>query len=240
MRQKHKTCPPYAIHVPTPFPPPRTTGPTLITAPTLTPDQAERRARHLRQCERLGELGMELAEAAHREALCDIQPRPQRRASPFPGMADQPAPFFPRDATYGQLFAKLSRCVRQTILLEARLAAGAYDHYAPAPDRAVHAEPRQPGPPPKTYHNANDRPHLRPEQLEDESTVDAGRSAEEILVGICAELGAAGESGLSTATPAQTARPDTAGKPHQTPPKPPPFSRARAPQNGIPPPQKPV
>ncbi len=48
---------------------------------------AQRRARHLRLCERLAELGMELAEAADRKALRDLQLPAPRSPSPLPALA---------------------------------------------------------------------------------------------------------------------------------------------------------
>jgi hypothetical protein len=180
---------------------------------------------------------MDLARAAHREALNDIHPpRPERRPSPFLGMPDLPPVYVSRDATYGQLFAQLSRCVRQAILLEARLAAGAYDHPDPAPHRApTETQPQASQPTPAR--RPEDRPRLRPEQLEDDLAHDAARPIPEILAGICAELGAAVQTGLSADQPAAQDRRGVPTWPH----RPPPLSQAEraaqlARQCGIPPP----
>jgi hypothetical protein len=100
--------------------------------------------------------------------------------------------YAPRDTAFGLLFAQLSRCVRQAILLEARLAAGAYDE--PPPARAPSTEraaPREPSPPQPHRHAPDDTPRLRPEQVEDDLTAISGRPVEDILAGIRAGLGVA-------------------------------------------------
>ena len=171
-------------------------------------DYAARRDRHLRQCEELGELGMELARVAQGEALRDLQP-PTVRSKPVPGLPPgytPPGLTATRDDRFGHLFAQLARCVRQTMLLEARLAAGAFDHPA-----AVRAASPQPAPPvaalafkPSTQQET--KPRLRPEPLEDEISADAHRSPAEILAGVCSELSQVLESGLASDHPNSAAQ----------------------------------
>ncbi len=123
---------------------PNHTGPTLNAFFSI-PDRTTRRAKRLDKCEELGEMGMDLARASHREALRDMQPPPEPR-TPIPGLtySHQPAPR-PRDTAFGHLFAVISRCVRQTLLLEDRFDAEITDH--PVPEPAPRTAPTQPAPP---------------------------------------------------------------------------------------------
>ena len=93
----------------------------------VPPDQpgAARTARHLCLLEELAELGMELARAAAQQALAEWNRPPQNAtASPAPETAAsrgaRPGPRLDPGLT----FARVSRAVRQTIALEARIAAG--------------------------------------------------------------------------------------------------------------------
>ncbi len=132
---------------------------------------------------------MDLARAAHREALRDMQPPPAPR-TPIPGLtcADAPAPP-PRDSIFGQLFTLISRCLRQTMLLEDRFAAG------DAPHNTAEPAPRASQPPPAAP-AASDATQLHAERLyretfEDERLQQDTRPAEDILDHIRSELGAA-------------------------------------------------
>ena len=96
---------------------------------------------------RLAEIAMNLAEAAAEQALQDWAAPAAAPAEPEPA-TPQPTPAparTPRAPDYGLLFARLSRAVRQTIALEARIAA---DHAAAtraaAPIVRPPADPRRP------------------------------------------------------------------------------------------------
>jgi hypothetical protein len=190
-------------------PTPTLGSPTLnaIAQPRPT-DHAARRERNLRHCEELVALGMELARAAHVEALRDLQPPTIRRH--IPGTPPSTATDA-RSDTFGHLFAQLARSVRQTILLETRLAAGSLDHPIPDPSRAANPAPPT-APPIPARATTQDAPRLRPERLEDDHAADANRAPAEILAGICADLGAALDTGLTPDRPdpaAPTPRPPT-------------------------------
>ncbi len=148
-----------------------------------TPDEpAERRARHLRQCQELAEIGMELARAAAREALRELETPIEHR---MPGMAAPPECPTPEP---GILFTRLSRAVRQAILLEARIAAGAYDR----PPTLSHPPAHHPATQPQR--NRRDSPAPEPhERLEDDLAGEHARSVPKILAGICNEFGLTAE-----------------------------------------------
>ncbi len=150
---------------------------------------------------------MELARAAQREALRDLEPPVKRRAPSLPGLPDfEHIPhrsewWDHRDPAFGELFGKLCRCVRQAILLEARIAAGTLDRpAAPAPtpgpaDRAGPAhQPTRPRP-------AEDRSSLTPERLEDDLASGMSRPVADILEDISQELGRAAQPQGHRATP---------------------------------------
>ena len=184
-----------------PNPPVRTLN---AIAAIVATDRAQRRTRQMAMCQRLAELGMELAEAAQREALRETQPPPPRRAPAIPGMPPHmadPPPF--RSTTFGDLFTQIARCVRQAILLEARLDAGSFDHSAPTARTPRH-EPAQSNPP--RSHVPGDTTRLGYERLENDLAADAGRSPEAILAGITGELGSA----LATIPPSRQPRSNTA------------------------------
>ncbi len=118
----------------------------------------------MRQCAEMAELGMELARAAQREALRDLEPPVKRRAPSLPGLPDfEHIPhrsewWDHRDPAFGELFGKLCRCVRQAILLEARIAAGTLDRpAAPAPTSGP-ADRAGPAHQPTRARPAEDRP----------------------------------------------------------------------------------
>ncbi|HWK45846.1 MAG TPA: hypothetical protein VNT30_14085, partial [Stellaceae bacterium] len=85
-------------------------------------ERSERTERHLRMLQRLAEIGMELAEAVGRQAL------EQAKAASEPAGTPQKA-----GPDLGLVFTRLSRAVRQTVALEARIAEG------PLTPRAVSA-----------------------------------------------------------------------------------------------------
>ncbi len=100
-------------------------GNTLATNPTPAPVSAadpNRLARHLRACQELIELGMDMARDAARDVkdarqARDEASRPKRDAEPD---AKTPAH---RITDPSARFERLARCVRHTILLEAHIAA---------------------------------------------------------------------------------------------------------------------
>ncbi len=163
---------------------------TTRRAPTLNAitalDRAARHARRLHLCQRLGDLGMELAEATQREALRELQPRPERRPAP-PGTWMPPSPPVFRSTAQAELFATLSRCVRQAILLEARLDSGALDR--PPPARTTPAEAHD-FPIPRTQ-TPGDSTRIHHEALEDDLAGESNRPADETLAEISQHLGQA-------------------------------------------------
>jgi hypothetical protein len=97
------------------------TQPITAAADTAPPDpSAERAVRHMRVLEELAEIGMELARSVRRQAL-------------EPGVA-------PVQGDLGLAFSRISRAVRQTIALEARIDA---DQLAWAAKRAVERTARR-------------------------------------------------------------------------------------------------
>ncbi len=180
--------------------------------------QAQRHERRPQKCERLADLGMELAEAAQREALRELQPPPVRFPVP-PGQYMPPLPPHIRDTTCAELFATFSRTVRQAILLEARLDSGLYDRPPPVRTtpsattaRPAPSRPREPG----------DGTYLDHEALEDDLAADANRAPDDILLEISETLGQAIEPLppaitqarpiTRTATPAQNPEPARPGR----------------------------
>ncbi|HEX4262559.1 MAG TPA: hypothetical protein VHY76_15790, partial [Acetobacteraceae bacterium] len=159
-------------------------------------DPAERRARHLRQLEELAELGMEMARAVAEAAL-----HPPPAADPAAPAA--PA-HTPKRTDPGLVFARLAHSVRQTIALEARIAAGTetrtFGRPPPPPDprrallrEALHgaAEPRSG---PRSGPGRADASGFRreiDERIDDELAADpAGDIAiEDLLVIIARDLG---------------------------------------------------
>ena len=150
---------------------------------------------------------MDIARAAHRGALRDMQPPPAPRI-PIPGLTHTgtPAPP-PRDAIFGQLFALISRSVRQTMLLQDRLATGTIDHPTPNPTPGIAQPPPSQQPAPDGTRTHADR--LYQEPFEDECLQDTG-SVEDILLKIRSELDAGVAPGLAphphTPEPARTGR----------------------------------
>ena len=183
---------------------PQPPGPTLNAL--SAPDRTARRTRHLATCEELAELGMDLARAAHREALRDMQP-PAAPRTPVPALTYASAPPPPREAIFGQLFAVISRSVRQTMLLEDRLATGATDHPPPeSAPRSSHPSPTPPArPAPDGTRIHADR--LTREALEDECLHADTRPARDILAAIRSELAAAASGLPPRQTPEPTPHP---------------------------------
>jgi hypothetical protein len=93
-----------------------------LTNPSMQspePEAAERRARHLRMLVRLADVGMELIEHVRRQVLEDEVP---------PGVDPVLA------------FASLAKAVRQTVALEAKVAAGGFSTPQPAARAVVQSE----------------------------------------------------------------------------------------------------
>ncbi|HWK45577.1 MAG TPA: hypothetical protein VNT30_12710, partial [Stellaceae bacterium] len=90
-------------------------------------ERSERTERHLRMLRRLAEIGMELAEAVGRQALEQAKVAPDQAASEPTGTPQKAGP------DLGLVFTRISRAVRQTVALEARIAEG------PLTPRAVSA-----------------------------------------------------------------------------------------------------
>jgi len=116
---------------------PRTGPNTLSTTQPSAPGETDdaRKARHLATLKRIAELGMKLLERAAEEAeKAPPEPAPQK-----PGQATRPA----NDPRL--VFARLSRDLRETMALEARLAAGKLPA-APPPREKTPAppDPRRP------------------------------------------------------------------------------------------------
>ncbi len=88
----------------------------------------ERRARHLEACREMFEHGMALMRRAAARALAEDEPPPEPAATPAP-----PEPARRTDPNIA--FTRLCRAVRQTMLLECRIAAG---EPACAPTAAPH------------------------------------------------------------------------------------------------------
>ena len=201
---------------------PQPTGPTLTLTAPAPDDRQQRRARQLGMCQRLAELGMELVEAAHREALRECQPPAERRRSSIAGLPDLSGYTTPpafRSDTFGQLFTLLSRCVRQAILLESRIEAGLTGHPSPSPAFAERAAGREPASSPPPPRGASDHTRIAHERLDDDLAADAGRSAPAILAGICADFQAVIDAhhlpGPASPTPEPHAAP--AASPSRTP-----------------------
>jgi hypothetical protein len=177
-------------------------------------------------CQRLAELGMALAEATQREALRDLQPRPERHP-PAPGTYRPPSPPTFHDTTLCDTFATIARCVRQAILLEARLDNGSFDH--PPPARSTPAPALAQHQAASHARRSDDTTRLRAEPLEDDLAADAKRAAPEILAGICQALAETVGSAQPTRrpTPPTTSRhPPPAAKPKKPthpPDRPPPL-----------------
>ena len=209
--------------------PPQPPGPTLNAITPIPADRAAHQARRLATCQRLAELGMELAEATQRAALRDLQPRVEHRLPSIPGLPQMPSPPAYHSTALGELFATLSRCVRQALLLEARLEAGAF--YPPPPPRATPAEATPGTPAPSRASCPDDSTRLHYERLEDDLAADAGRAPSEILAGICQQLGQASEHLPAPSPPRAAPGPRQAApapKPRQPPkPIPPPESASR-------------
>ena len=147
--------------------------------------------RHLRQCERLAEIAMELTEAARVEALKEFQPPAPRRgfaAFDMPGVNLPEPPPFARSTTFNDLVMQLSRCARQAILLESRIDAGLYDY--PPPQTQPRDVPRAAVAP---QCQPSDHTRIAVERLDDDAAVHAKRGPADILAGIGAELATAME-----------------------------------------------
>ncbi len=163
---------------------------------TLDPDAAARTARHLRQLEELAELGMAMARAVAAEAL---HPAPAAEAAP-----SEPATTPTRTRRDpGLTFARLAHSVRQTIALEARIAAER-DNPSPRPTRPLPPDPRRSllrgalydaaGPGPQREAGRAAAGGFRreiDERIDDELAVDPGGDipVHEILAAICGDLG---------------------------------------------------
>ena len=126
---------------------------------------------------------MDLVESAHREALKETQPvqRPPLRIPGYPEYTPPPSSANYRSTTFSHLFQDFSRCVRQAILLQARLDSGAYDQARPATPHTQRAATQAPPAEPRA---TNDTTGLEYERLEDDLAAEASRDPEDILAGI--------------------------------------------------------
>src|ERR1700712_1138519 len=88
--------------------------------PSPNPEAAERRARHLRILAELADIGMELVQHVRLQALEEDAP-----SGPDPVLA----------------FARLAKAVRQTVALEAKVAAGGFDSVQPVARSAARSDP---------------------------------------------------------------------------------------------------
>ncbi len=94
----------------------------MSTRPTADELPEDRTARHLQLCRRLADLALALAEHAAAELL----------SAPDPAL--EPSPEAPRRAAEPALtFTRMARCVRETVALEARIAAQAEARRKPWP-----------------------------------------------------------------------------------------------------------
>ena len=174
-------------------------------------NDAERRTRHLCVCQELIELGMTLARAAAEHALQDMAAPPPSQTIPgsaAAALAEADARLRHRAPDYGLVFARISRAVRQTVALEAHIAAARPTPAAPDPRRArLGAALRQ-----ATAIHPN-RTALRREAVE---RLDCALAADptaaipidDMLKAICQALG------VTLAEP--PAQPQTPAKPHTT------------------------
>ncbi len=196
------------------------------TGPQGTGEEAERKARHLRLLQELAELGMALARSAARRALEEWEePEAPTSRSPEPDIAatdastsdpapsDRPAPGMVErqgaetpgrgqsHSDHALAFARLSRTVRQTIALEARIAAGEIGYGArrrPSHDRSASPGLRLSQ---GSLHDATDAELDRAasiallrgitERLEDDPDIEPDQlpPVAETLTRICADLG---------------------------------------------------
>ncbi len=115
--------------------------PTPAPAPTAATARTER---HLAACQRLAELGLSLAEAAHARALQDLATTPPPPEPP--AVADaEPNPATPRTDP-ALTFIRASHATRQAITLEARLATEATENtsHPRQPFRYAYSAPPDP------------------------------------------------------------------------------------------------
>ena len=170
---------------------------------------------------------MDLVESAHREALKETQPvqRPPLRIPGYPEYTPPPSSADYRSTTFSHLFQDFSRCVRQAILLQARLDSGAYDQARPA---TPHTQRAATPAPPVEPRAANDTTGLEYERLEDDLAAEASRDPEDILAGIATTLDA-GKNLLASVTLARPASTIARAKAPAAPalPKPAPATRPR-------------
>ncbi len=161
---------------------------------------------------------MELAEAAQRRALRDLQPRPERSPPP-PGTWMPPAPPDCHHASLTETFATASRCVRQAILLEARLDARPDETAFGQSDSGAVRAPR----PSSHGERQGDGTSLHYETLEDDLAAE-DRAATDALAGIARRLAMAADAPTSqpTPTPPDAQKPRPAHLPSQPTPEPPP------------------
>jgi len=98
-------------------------GPEVnIISPSQTQTAEQRTARHLRMCEEMAELGMDLARAAARQAAREAAALEAAAQHPQSGLPT-PAQTRPHKTTDpATLFTRLCSAVRQAIALEAKLA----------------------------------------------------------------------------------------------------------------------
>ncbi len=101
------------------------TGTDPVCRDADTDGAAERRERHLGMLAELAEIGMDLARDVRRRALEAAETvSGDADTAPQDGIAVQGSAVNPR-ADWGLVFARIARAVRQTVALEARLAADA-------------------------------------------------------------------------------------------------------------------
>lgn len=137
--------------------------------------QDQRRTRQMGMCQELAELGMDLARAAQREALSELEAPIEHR---MPGMG---APPTCRAEQPGVLFTKFAHAVRQAILLENRIAEG-------PPQAQQAASPHDSAPRHRDIAPA-ESPHQRlvPDRmdpLEDDLAADTHRAVPDILAAV--------------------------------------------------------
>ncbi len=117
----------------------RRAGSHILNATTPIRDEhAERSARHLRLCREMADIAMQLARAAADRALAEPEPASTHQSRPTSlantslanaSRANAPRthtpriPRLPSDPDPNLVFVQLCRCVRETIILESRLAA---------------------------------------------------------------------------------------------------------------------
>ncbi|HEX4259930.1 MAG TPA: hypothetical protein VHY76_02420 [Acetobacteraceae bacterium] len=168
--------------------------------PPLDPAAEARKGRHLRQLEELAELGMAMARSVAKSALHPPPADDTAADDTAPPDPETPATAPPQPASRsnpGLVFARLAHSVRQTIALEARIAAGGETPRRtppppPDPRRAVlqRAFRDAAGSGPNGAPGTSFRREVD-ERIEDELAADPGGHLPlyDILAAICDDLG---------------------------------------------------